>query len=62
MKLSVPVLIEVATKGGWSGDAKVDLEKFCERTISGEQQSYLEIPMIVVGGDSYKKLESKKGN
>ncbi|MCL0074256.1 hypothetical protein M1O50_05245 [Dehalococcoidia bacterium] len=61
VKLSVPVLIEVATKGGWSGDAKVDLEKFCERTISGEQQSYLEIPMIVVGGDSYKKLESKKG-
>ncbi|MBT9151593.1 MAG: hypothetical protein DDT40_01789 [candidate division WS2 bacterium] len=61
VKLSVPVLIEVATKGGWSGDAKVDLEKFCERTISGEQQSYLEISMIVVGGDSYKKLESKKG-
>jgi len=61
VKLSVPVLIEVATKGGWSGDAKVDLEKFCERTISDEQQSYVGISMIVVGGDSYKKLESKKG-
>ncbi|MGB2726953.1 MAG: hypothetical protein WBD09_00550 [Halobacteriota archaeon] len=56
VKLSVPVLIEVATKGGWSGDAKVDLEKFCERTISGEQKSYLKIPMIVVGGDNYRKI------
>lgn len=55
VKLSVPVLIEIATKGGWGGDAKIDLEKFCERSISGRQKSYLEIPMIVIGGDNYKK-------
>lgn len=56
VELSIPVLIE-AEKAGYS-DAMVDLNKFCERSISGEQKSYLEIPMIVVGGDNYKKLKS----
>lgn len=51
-----PVLVEAA-KVGYS-DAMIDLDKFCERSISGEQKSYLEIPMIVVGGDNYKKLKS----
>ena len=58
VKLSVPVLIELE-KVGYTG-AEEDLNKFCERSISGEQKSYLEIPMIVVGGDSYKKLKSQK--
>lgn len=57
-KLSVPVLIE-AEKVGYSG-AKEDLDKFCERSISGRQKSYLEIPMIVVGGDNYRKLKNQK--
>jgi len=53
IKLSIPVLIELG-KTGFS-DAVVDLNEFCERSISGEQKSHIEIPMIVIGGDSYKK-------
>jgi hypothetical protein len=58
IELSTPVLIELE-KIGYSG-AKEDLNKFCERSIIGEQNSYLEIPMIIVGGDKYKKLRSQK--
>jgi len=58
VELSTPVLIELE-KIGYSG-AEEDLNKFCERSISGEQKSYLEIPMIVIGGDSYKKIKSEK--
>jgi hypothetical protein len=54
IKLSIPVLIELG-KTGFS-DAMVDLNEFCERSMSGEQKSHIEIPMIVVGGDSYKKM------
>lgn len=53
IKLSVPVLIE-SGKAGFS-DAVVDLNEFCERSISGEQKSHIEIPMIVIGGDRFKK-------
>jgi len=56
-RLSVPVLIELE-KVGYSGAGK-DLDKFCQRSICGEQKSYLEIPMIVLGGDKYKKLKSQ---
>lgn len=58
IELSAPVLIE-AERAGYC-DAIIDLDKFCGRSISGEQNSYLEIPMIVVGGDNYKKLKSQK--
>jgi len=58
VQLSTPVLIELE-KAGYSG-AEKDLDNFCERSTSGEQKSYLEIPMIVVGGDNYKKLKSKE--
>ena len=62
VKLSVPVLIELAVKGGWCRDAKDDLREFCERSISGRQRSYLEIPMIVVGGDTYNdNLRAEEG-
>ena len=54
VELSVPILIE-GEKGGYS-NAVIDLQKFCERSISGEQPSYLEIPMIIIGGDNYRKL------
>jgi len=56
--LSIPVLIELA-KVGYS-DAIVDLNEFCERSISGEQKSHLEIPMIIIGGDRYRKLKSQE--
>ena len=58
IELLTPVLIELG-KVGYS-DAVVDLNKFCKRSISGEQKSYLEIPMIIVGGDDYKKLRSRE--
>jgi hypothetical protein len=58
VELSTPVLIELE-KIGYSG-AKEDLNKFCERSIIGEQKSYLEIPMIVIGGDSYRKVKSEE--
>lgn len=58
IQLSAPLLIELE-KVGYTG-AKEDLDKFCERSISGEQKSYLEIPMLVIGGDSYKKVRSEK--
>jgi len=57
VRLSAPVLIE-GEKAGY-GSAIEDLHKFCDRSVSGEQKSYLEIPMIVVGGQSYKKLKSR---
>lgn len=57
VQLSAPVLIELE-KVGYTG-AKEDLDKFCERSISGEQKSYLDIPMIIIGGDKYKKLKSQ---
>lgn len=56
IQLSIPILIEIE-KAGYSA-AMVDLDKFCERSILGEQKTYLEIPMIVIGGDSYRKLKS----
>lgn len=54
VELSVPILIE-GEKSGYS-NAAIDLQKFCERSISGEQKSYLEIPMIIIGGENYRKL------
>lgn len=58
VELSTPILIELE-KIGYSG-AEEDLNKFCKRSLSGEQKSYLEIPMIVIGGDSYRKVKSEK--
>jgi len=58
IELSIPVLIELA-KVGYS-DALVDLKEFCERSILGEQKSHVEIPMIAIGGDCYKKLRSQE--
>jgi len=53
VELAAPILIE-AEKAGHSA-ALADLEKFCDRSVSGEQRSYLNIPMIVVGGQDYRK-------
>lgn len=58
IELSTPVLIELE-KIGHAG-AEQDLTKFCERSIINEQESYLEIPMVIVGGDNYKKLKSQR--
>jgi len=58
VELSIPVLIELE-KGGYSA-AEEDLNKFCERSMSGEQKSYLEIPMVIIGGNEYRKLETQE--
>jgi|GEM_PF-3161684 len=55
IRLLAPVLIEEG-KAGYS-DAIADLDKFCKRSLSGEQKSYLGIPMIAIGGDNYRKLK-----
>jgi len=57
VKLSAPVLIESEKAGASS--AIEDLEKFCFRSLSGEQKSYIEIPMLVVGGQRSKRLGTK---
>jgi hypothetical protein len=54
IELSAPILIE-GEKAGRSA-AEEDVEKFCSRSISGEQKSYLKIPVIVVGGTGFKKV------
>ena len=58
VRLGAPVLIEME-KAGYSGAAE-DLSKFCVRSISGEQKSYLDIPMVVVGGNAYRKLRGQR--
>lgn len=60
LELSIPVLIE-GEKSGYS-NAVTDLRKFCKRSISGEQNSYLEIPMVVIGGRNYRRLKPLEGN
>lgn len=52
--LSAPILIE-GEKAGISA-AGVDVDKFCERSKTGEQNSYLKIPVIVIGGQVNKRI------
>ncbi len=54
--LTAPVLIEGEKSG--KDAAKLDLKKYCERSITGEQRSYLKIPFIVIGGDVHKTTKS----
>jgi hypothetical protein len=54
IELTAPILIEGEKAG--SNSAKEDVEKFCNRSITGEQKSYLKIPVIVVGGRRLKKV------
>jgi hypothetical protein len=52
IEVTVPILVELESSG--SGNAMKDLQNYSERTISGEQSSYIHIPMIVVGGQNQK--------
>jgi hypothetical protein len=52
IEVMVPVLIELEKAG--SNSAMEDLTKYCERSVSGEQSSYIQIPMIVIGGQNQK--------
>lgn len=48
MTLQAPILLEMEEEGGMPASLE-DLRKFSERTRSGEQESHLELPMIVIG-------------
>jgi hypothetical protein len=58
IEISVPVLIELEKAGSNAADR--DLVKFCERSINDEQNSFLDIPMIVIGGDSNRFIGIEK--
>ena len=48
MTLQAPILLEMEEEGGLPASLE-DLRKFSERTRSGEQESHLELPMMVIG-------------
>lgn len=48
LTLQAPILLEMEEEGGLPASLE-DLRKFSERTRSGEQESHLELPMMVIG-------------
>lgn len=50
MTLQAPILLEMEEEGGIPASLE-DLRKFSQRSRSGEQESYLELPMMVIGKD-----------
>jgi hypothetical protein len=52
--LRAPVLIELESEAGIAG-SEDDLRKYSKRTQIGEQESYIELPMIVVGKERKTK-------
>lgn len=48
VSVEAPILLEMEREGGTPA-AMDDLRKFSERTCSGEQESHLSLPLIVVG-------------
>jgi len=48
MTLQAPILLEMEEEGGTRASLE-DLRKFSERTRSGEQESHLALPMMVIG-------------
>ncbi|MEM4201562.1 MAG: hypothetical protein QXR91_08450, partial [Nitrososphaerales archaeon] len=51
--LEAPVLLELE-KGGMEASLE-DLRKFSERSRTGEQESYVKLPMLVVGKQGKNK-------
>jgi hypothetical protein len=54
--LQVPILLEVEEKGGIVASLE-DLRKFSERSRTGEQESYVKLPMLVIGKERKSKTE-----
>lgn len=55
VSIQVPILLEAETKGGLDA-ALTDLFKFSERNLKEGADSYVEIPMLVIG----KEYRSRK--
>ena len=56
VNIQVPVLLEDETKGGLDA-ALIDLFKFSERNLKEGEDSYIEIPMLVIGKGHHKRRE-----
>lgn len=54
VNIQVPILLEAETKGGLDG-ALIDLFKFSERNLKEGEDSYVEIPMLVIGKEHHTK-------
>ncbi len=54
VNIQVPILLEAETKAGLNG-ALIDLLKFSERNIKEGDDSYVEIPMLVIGKEHHTK-------
>jgi hypothetical protein len=54
ISLEAPVLLELEKKGGMAASLD-DLRKFSERSQAGKQESYVKLPMIVIGKEKKSK-------
>jgi hypothetical protein len=56
ISLQAPILLEVEEKGGTAASLE-DLRKFSERSCTGEQKSYVKLPMLVIGKERKSRTE-----
>jgi len=56
LNIQVPILLEAETKAGLNG-ALSDLSKFSERNLNEGENSYIELPMLVIGKENNIKRE-----
>lgn len=54
--IQIPILLEAETKGGLNS-ALNDLSKFSERNLKEGEDSYIDIPMLVMGKEHHTKKE-----
>ncbi len=57
VNIQVPVLLEAETKGGLDA-ALTDLLKFSERNLKEGENSYVEIPMLVIGKEHHTRRKN----
>lgn len=57
VNIQIPILLEAETKGGLDA-ALTDLFKFSERNLNEGEDSYIEIPMLVIGKEHRTKRKN----
>lgn len=57
LNIQIPILLEAETKGGLDA-ALIDLSKFSERNLNEGDDSYIEIPMLVIGKEHRTKRKN----
>lgn len=57
VNMQIPILLEAETKGGLDA-ALSDLFKFSERNLNEGEDSYIEIPMLVIGKEHRTKRKN----